>query len=228
MRKLAVCYPGDTQMMFMSAFASMVNIENPDCEVRWFRGTGWCQARRRTHVCEQALEWGADLIAQLDIDQIYEPDVLKRLLVRIDEGHEVVAAMVPLRGYIKASKMTPFQGAAWKSNGKAFEPINPDDGELQEAEFPTSACVMFKAGVLERLERPWYFNKYDPQDWTNIQGEDGVFFYNLKQAGVKSWVDTTIKIKHCHVFQIDETFPERFADWADGGGEPEICNYKGE
>lgn len=227
MRKLAVCYPGDMQSVFMAAFASVVNIENPDCEVKWFRGVGWCQARRRTHVCEQALEWGADLICQLDIDQIYEPDVLKRLLKRIDEGCDVVAAMVPLRGYIRASKTKPFGGAAWKMNEGCFEQIVRSDSDLQEAEFPTSACVMFKSDVLEKLSKPWYQNKYDPKTWRLIQGEDGTFFYRLSLVGIKSFVDTTIKVKHCHVFQIDETYSERFADWADGHGEPEICNYRG-
>ncbi len=227
MRKLAVCYPGDTQSVFMAAFASIVNIEKPDCDVKWFRGVGWCQARRRTHCCEQALEWGADLIAQLDIDQVYEPDVLKRLMQRVDEGCEVVAAMVPLRGYVKASKAPPFGGAAWNGDGKTFEQLNPENGDLQEANFPTSACVMFRSSVLKSLGKPWYFNEFDRDTYTIKQGEDGMFFYRLAQAGVKSFVDTTIKVKHCHVFQIDETFPERFADWADGNGEPEICNYKG-
>ena len=227
MRKLAVCYPGDTQSVFMSSFASIVNIEYPDCEVKWFRGVGWCQARRRTDVCEKALEWGADLICQLDIDQVYEPDVLKRLLERIDGGCDIVAAMVPLRGYIRASKTEPFGGAAWKMDGGCFEQVKRNDGDLQEAEFPTSACVMFKAEILDKLEKPWYQNKFDPATYRMIHGEDGTFFYRLSLKGVKSYVDTTIKVKHCHVFQIDETYSERFADWADGHGEPEICNYKG-
>jgi hypothetical protein len=215
------------QSVFIAAFASMVNIESPeDCEVRWFRGAGWCQARRRTHACEQALEWGADLIAQFDIDQVYEPDVLKRLLARIDEGCEVVAAMVPCRGYIKVSKIRPFQRLGWKIVDGTFEPIDPSDGDLQEAEFPTSACAMFSAGLLEKLGQPWYFVKHDPKTYALSRAEDGMFFYRLKKLGVKSWVDTTIRVEHLYTFRIDETFSERFADWAESGGDPEICNYR--
>jgi hypothetical protein len=47
----------------------------------------------------------------------------------------------------------------------------------------------------------------------------------MKNLGIKSYVDTTIKVNHTHVFEIDETFPDRFADWADGWGDPNICNY---
>lgn len=215
--------------VFTVAFASMVNIEAPDdCKVRWFRGVGWCQARRRTHACEQALDWGADLIVQLDVDQIYEPDVLKRLVARFDEGYRIIAAMVPGRGFVKASKTKPFQRLAWKAadGGRSYEPITSADGEVVEAEFPTSACVLFAAKDLKRLPRPWYYFKYEPSNWRIVAGEDGTFFVRMAQLGVKAFVDTTIKVKHAHVFEIDETFSDRFADWADEGvGEAAICRY---
>jgi hypothetical protein len=48
-----------------------------------------------------------------------------------------------------------------------------------------------------------------------------------RETGAKAWVDTTIRVKHCHVFGIDETFSERFADWSHPGvGEDAICLYK--
>ncbi len=229
MRKLAVCYPGDMASVFMAPFQSMLNIAHPEgCVVKWFRGVGWCQARRRTHGCEQALEWGADLIAQLDVDQIYEPDVLCRLVARFDEGFRVIAAMVPGRCYVKASKMPPFARLAWRSTceGTDWEPVDPAAGDVQECDFPTSACTLFAADDLRQVKMPWFFNKYDTKTMKLVQGEDAVLFLRMKKdLGVKAYVDATIKVKHAHVFGIDETFSDRFADWAEGGGEPEICNY---
>ena len=227
--KLAVCYPGDMSSVFMAAFQSIVNIEAPvGYEVKWFRGVGWCQARRRTDACEKALAWGADLICQLDVDQVYEPDILKRLIARHDEGYRVIAAMVPGRQFVKASKMQPFQKLAWRSteDGKSFEPVTKADGEVVRCEFPTSACVLFPAQVLRDMQRPWYSFGYDPKTWRIKTGEDGSFFVRLARMGVPAYVDTTLEVGHCHVFNIDESFPERFADWAeDGAGEPEICRY---
>jgi hypothetical protein len=226
--KIAVCYPGDMQSVFMAAFQSIVNIEiPPGCTVKWFRGIGWCQARRRAHMCEQALDWGADLIAQLDIDQVYEPDVLCRLKARMDEGYRIVAAMVPGRCYIEDSKIPPFGRLAWRSteDGQAFEPVNPNEGEMVRADFPTSACVMFHADDLRKLPVPWYAFQYDTRTWKIEGGEDGAFFLRMARMGVEAWVDTTIRVKHCHVFEIDETYPERFADWADGTGDPAICRF---
>ena len=220
MRKIAVCYPGDIPSVYTSPFNSMVNIEPPkDCEVKWFRGLGWCQARRRTHMCEQAIEWGADIIAQLDIDQVYEPDILKRLLARYDEGYKIIAAMVPVRGYLKDSKVKPFGRLAWRSTegGKAFEPVKTSEGEVLEVDFPTSACVLFGADALLMLPKPWYYIKYSPETWKMIEGEDGDFFLRMGRIGIKSYVDTTIKVKHAYVFEIDETYSKRFPDWKEGG-----------
>jgi len=229
MRKLAVCYPGDTSFVFMQAFESIIAIDPPEqCEVRWFRGVGWCQARRRTHAAEQALEWGADLIACLDIDQVYESDILSRLVKRHDEGCRIVAAMVPMRGYVRMSNTAPFQRLAWKIENNQFVPIDPADGNLQKCEFPTSAAILFSAEDLRRLKKPWYFFTYKPDTWKQVRGEDATFALRMmSELGIQSWVDTTIKVKHIHPFPIDETFPDRFSDWSEKGvGESAICNYE--
>ena len=43
---------------------------------------------------------------------------------------------------------------------------------------------------------------------------------------VRVWVDTTIKVKHSHVFDVDETYQERFRDWTTKGiGDANICRY---
>lgn len=217
--------------VYMASFSSMVNIERPaGHQVKWFRGVGWCQARRRTHACEQAIEWGAKRIVQLDADQVYEADVLERLVARQDEGYRVVAAMVPGRGYVERSGVRPFQRLAWRTaaDGRSAEPITPEDGEIVEARFPTSACSILYAEDLVRLSRPWFFNTYKPEDWSIVHGEDGTFFWRMeKELGVTSYVDTTIRVKHAHVFEIDETFPDRFADWSEvGRGDPAICRYE--
>ena len=37
------------------------------------------------------------------------------------------------------------------------------------------------------------------------------------EVGAQVWVDTTIKVRHLHTFEIDDTFQDRFADWAEPG-----------
>jgi len=228
MRKLAICYPGEMAAVYTSAAHSLVSLEKPrDCETRWFRGRGWCQARRRNHAAEQALDWNADLIACLDWDQVYEPDLLIRLLGRYDEGYPVIAAMVPMRGYVEGTDTRPFQRIAWKIQDGAFKSIDPADGDVQQCEFPTSAVILFSADVYRRLSKPWYAFTYKPETWEIERGEDATFALRVtRELGLRAWVDTTIRVKHIHAFEIDETYPERFADWsARGQGDPGICRY---
>ena len=216
-------------MVFARCVESLVAIEHPsDCEVRWFFGRGWCQARRRNHAAQQALDWEAEYIATLDLDQIYEPDILARLLQRHFEGIRLVAAMVPMRGYVKSGGVKPFGRLGWKIEDGKFVAVDPEDGVLQRAEFPTSAAMMFRAEDLKRLSRPWYFFTYKPEDWAQVHGEDANFALRmLNELQVEGWVDTTIRVKHAHVFEIDETFSERFSDWSEKGvGDERICTYK--
>jgi len=234
--KLAIGYPGEMHSVMLRAAESIFALERPDgVVIRWIRGNGWCQARRRNHVVEQAMAWGADRIVFLDLDQVYETDLLKRLIARQDEleaGEEILpplAAMVPGRGYVKSSKMKPFQRLAWRMKDGEFSPVDTSEGEVIQADFPTCATVILDVKTFESLRKPWFYFKYKPEDWAQVHGEDAVLFLRIKrELGVDSYVDTTIKVGHMHQFVIDETYSERFADWAlPGRGDPAICSYEG-
>ena len=57
---------------------------------------------------------------------------------------------------------------------------------------------------------------------------DTRFSWRLQwEAGATLWVDTSITVKHLHIFAIDDTFSERFADWAvpHPGVDLDICQY---
>lgn len=234
--KLAIGYPGDMSQVFLRAAESIWSMERPPgAEVRWVKGHGWCQARRRIDIVEKALAWGADRIVMIDLDQTYEPDFLLRLVARQDElGGELlppVAAMVPGRTFVPGGLIAPFQRLAWRSTdgGKGLAPIDPAAGNVQEATFPTCAAVIFDARVFERLGRPWFYVKFKPENWGIQQGEDTYLFLRLqRELNLTSYVDTTLRVGHLHPFVIDESFPARFADWEHGGGDPDLCFYKSE
>lgn len=216
-QKLAVCYPGDMPTMYASAIESILNIRHPKgYEVRWFRGFGWCQARRRIVMMESALEWGADYIVSLDMDQVYEPDVLERLIARAEEGYLSVSALVPSRGKSPALSH-PFAGCGWRLVDGELVEVTPADGEMVKADFPTSACNIIDSDLIFRLRRPWFKYTYDEKTWEEVEGEDSRFFYRINhELKEDTWIDTTIKVKHCHLFKIDETYSDRFSDWVPG------------
>lgn len=211
-------------------------------ETRYFRGQGWCPARRHAHLCEQALEWGADLICVMGADQIHPEDTLSRLIARWNEGYEVVAALVPARGFVGWQDMQPFQRMAWRlkkgrgtlqdvndfMNRQAeIEVIDPEQGEIQEINFIGSGVLMFHRDHLLALRRPWFSETYNGETMERLASMDTTFVWRLQtEAGAQVWVDTTINVRHLHPFEIDESYSARFRDWAlPGSGDSAICNY---
>jgi hypothetical protein len=244
--RLAVGYPWSSPFMFTAFVDSMLNLTRPpDCEVRFFRGGGWCPARRHIHLCEQAVDWKADLVLIVGSDQVHPEDMLCRLIDRYREGYDVVAALVPARGYIGWQDMLPFQPMAWrfkrdangnsnvtkyrgqKEDGHMIEVIDPQAAAMQEVDFIGSGVLMFPVDVLQSLKRPWFFETIDPANMQRLANMDCNFVWRLKTEGnCRVWLDATIQVQHSHVFHVDESFQHRFEDWkADGAGDPDICRY---
>lgn len=214
--KLAIAYPWQSPFLYTGFVESALNLRHPEgWDVRWFRGTGWCVARMHNHGVEQALKWGADAICFLDPDQVYEDDILERLMVRLDEGCEVVGALVPLRSFIPENGMKPFQSMAWikKGDKQILARIDEADGDLQEVYTIGTGVLMLQSSLFSKLGKPWFFERIDQPSFNRNGGHDTRFVGLLrKELGAKIWVDTKIKVKHLEIFEIDETFTDRFPD----------------
>jgi len=255
-KKLAVGFPWSSPFIWTDFVDGNMNLERPDgVSVRFFRGSGWCPARRHIHICEQALEWGADAICIIGSDQMHPEDMLVRLVDRYNQGHEVVSAMVPSRGYFAWQQMKPFQPMAWRFASKSFagkgngtlkqdtkireyrnlakdgdmmEVIIPEEGkDMERCNFIGSGVLMFHVDHLLALEKPWFKETINPHDMQRLASMDTTFVWRLQmEAHATVWIDTTIKVKHVHSFQIDETYQDRFGDWAkQGEGDPSVCRF---
>ena len=250
--KLLVGTPWSSPFMFTGYVDAMLNLQRPvdarnvlgqmePLEVRFARGAGWCPARRHAAICEQALAWGADLICIVGADQVHPEDMLVRLVQRWNEGYEVISALVPARGFIGWQDMEPFQRMAWRLKPQQgpldlldkdalneAEVVDPADGDVQPINFIGSGVLMFHRDHLLSLERPWFKESVYEPTYERLASMDTTFVWRLQtEAGARVWVDTTIPVKHLHIFPVDETFPARFQDWKeDGKGDPVICRYE--
>ena len=248
--KLAVVTPWSSPFMFTDYVDAQLNLKHPPgCEVRFFRGSGWCPALRHINGCNKAIEWGADYICITGADQVHPADMLCRLMEDVIAGCDVIACLVPCRGYVHWQPMLPFQPMAWRfkyegENGyttdmkcRAYGGMEADmdmihivdrkDGRLQKVNFIGSGVILFPADALLSLKEPWFRETVDPATQQRIANMDCTFVWRLQQEAYQQvWVDTEIIVKHAHVFQIDDSFQERFADWARGGGDPTICRVK--
>lgn len=249
MLKLAVGYPWSSPFCWTGWADHLPNLQRPEgYEVRFFRGKGWCPARRHIDICEQALAWGADFICIIGADQIHPEDMLPRLVKRVEEGCEVVTALVPARGYVGWQDMKPFQPMAWrfrrtsgnglaaaqsrdyrgmKFDADAIEVIDPAAGDVQPVNFIGSGVLMFHRDHLLALKRPWFMETIEPTSYQRLANMDCTFVWRLQmEAKARVYVDTTIQVKHLHAFEIDASYQDRFADWMKpGAGAPDICRY---
>jgi len=244
--KLGIVLPWSSPFMFSLTVDSLLNLRHPHgIELRHFRSSGWCPAARHINGCAAAMRWGADLILILGTDQVYDEDLLCRLVARWKEGYEVVSALVPARGFVGWQQMQPFQPMAWRLKANApgdltyrvfggqhdtpdlLEAIDPKAGNMQRIHFIGSGVLLFHRDHLLALKRPWFSEMVDPLSYNRLANMDCRFVWRLHhEAHAQVWVDTTIKVKHLHVFPIDETYSARFADWAEPGqGDPTICRY---
>jgi len=244
--KMGVCYPWETPFMYTACAQSLMNLEHP-CDTQFFRGKGWSSARRHLDMCQQAVDWGADLICMLSADQIFPQDLLVKFLDHFNNGYETMSALIPCRGHIAWQDMKPYEPMAWRFKKNADVDIkdakirkfrgmikDPDMIEMvganqgvQPINFIGSGTLMFHRDHILSLKRPWFYERIKHEDQTRLPVMDTTFSWRLQSEGfAKLWCDTDILIKHLHIFEIDETFQDRFDDHRATMETPEIAEYK--
>jgi hypothetical protein len=230
--KLAIGYPWSSPFIWTQCCESMLNLQRPK-NSRFFRGIGWCPARRHIDICEKAVDWGASHILILGSDQTYSEDMIPRLIKRVEEDDcEVITAMVPTRGHVPWVDMRPFQPMAWRfkdnetprryrsyeEDKDMIENIDPADGELQQIDFIGSGVLMFPVDDLLMIDKPWFAETFHHESMRRRASMDTRFVWELKKkAGAKVWVDTTIRVGHINPMVIDDTYQYRFKDWQEVG-----------
>lgn len=241
MTKLALCTPWDSPFTWREPMRDLVRLacyfRRPGWALDFFMGRGWCPARRHADMCEQALAWGADFILILGADQTYDTDLIERLVRRYEATRGIIAAMVPMRGYVDWQPMRPFQPLAFRApytdaDDTQCAVIHREDGDFVRANIIGTGVVLFHTGLLTHLKKPWFAEHYDRETWHRTADMDSGFLTRLqRETGTFLYVDTTIRVGHKHDFTIDDSFQQRFADWADPTTpdvDRAICRFRAE
>jgi hypothetical protein len=245
--RLAVVTPWSSPFIWTKFTENLANLlaafRRPEWAAHFFMGRGCDPAARHVDMCQQGLDWGADVLCIIGADQVHPLDMLNRLLDRYyATGGGVISALVPFRGFVAGQGMTPFQPMGWRiRSGKGglrefqgldqapdmFEPIDPKAGDLQRIDVIGSGVLLFDRAVLEALKPPWFYYHVDPITMQRVADMDSRFVWRLRdEVQVDVWCDTTIKVKHIHPFEIDDTWQARFADWVEPGqGDGDIIKH---
>jgi hypothetical protein len=152
-----------------SEFAtSLANLRRPvGWEVQMVLGTDIADSR-----CRLVEQLDGDHLLFLDDDQVFDPDLLERLLAH---QLDVVGALVPG----KHAPFLPYLGAGG--------PTAPTEAPgLLEVEATGTGALLVRRRVFEALEPPYFWPP----------GEDVVFCRRVRELGFQIFVDTSVWVGH--------------------------------
>jgi hypothetical protein len=156
----------------------------------------------RNYIVSQAMVTGCSHLLMMDTDQKYPIDTIPKLLGRnVDVVHAKVHRRYP-----------PFDPIMYKGELYKYQYITEEeykDGDLVEVDASGTGCVLYNMKVFYDLEPPWFEFKKNPDpssDSLGAVGEDIWFCHKLKEKGYKIYVDTSVKVGHLILFEVEDNF----------------------
>jgi hypothetical protein len=134
------------------------------------------------------LEWGADELLLLDVDQHIPADVLTRLRAH---DKDIVGALTPLR-------IPPYHWSLYKDNRL----VKLSGAKLQEVHATGIGCMLVKRRVFETVPKPWFKREFSADGMVVMRSDDHWFCRSARESGFSIWVDTTLESGHEHTVTL--------------------------
>jgi hypothetical protein len=189
--KLAIGIPCSFPTVPYNFFQSFVMMEKPDY-VLIMKTNGPVDVLRND-IVEKALDVGATRLIMMDVDQVYDPKTITKLL----------AHRLPIVGTKVNRRYPPFDPIIMKIVGEGYEPMEFEPGSLVECDATGTGCICFDMKIFKELPRPWFRFQTNPINGMTI-GEDIGLCQDLKAAGYKIMVDTSIEIGHLATIIVND------------------------
>jgi len=147
----------------------------------------------RNDLVMKALEVGATNLIMMDVDMIYDPQTITKLL----------AHRLPVVGALCFRRYPPFDSILLKDQDGGYVSLAEwEEGALIEVDATGAGCLMFDMEVFRQMPYPWFKFQKDA-DTGAIIGEDIGFCKDLKKAGYKIFVDTSVSAAHLTTLAIN-------------------------
>lgn len=189
---LAVGVPCTFPFVPTSFFYSFVLLERPS--FTFIHADNGGIDALRNDIVDTALAIGATHLIMLDVDMIYHPQTITRLL-----SHKL-----PVVGAMCFRRYPPFDSIMLKLTPEGYKSIDEwGEDELVEVDATGCGCIMYNMEVFRKLPRPWFkFRKHE--ETGAVIGEDIGFCQELKDAGYKIFVDTSVPADHLTTMAVNE------------------------
>ncbi len=189
---LAIGVPCTFPTVPTSFFYSFVHLERPD--FTFIHADNGPIDTLRNDIVEKALSIGATNLIMMDVDMIYHPKTIPSLLSR----------RLPIIGALCFRRYPPFDSIMLRIVEDGFISIdNWKDGELVEVDATGAGCLMFDMDVFRKMPAPWFKFRVNADTGAAI-GEDIGFCHDLKAAGYRIFVDTSVPADHLTTMAVNE------------------------
>ena len=152
----------------------------------------------RNDIVEKALSMGVTRLIMMDVDMIYHPKTITRLL-----SHKL-----PIVGALCFRRYPPFDSIMLRlhTEGGKTGYVSVDEweeNELVEVDATGAGCLMFDMEIFKRMPKPWFrFQKH--ADTGATIGEDIGFCQDLKAEGYRIFVDTSVPSDHLTTMAVNQ------------------------
>lgn len=192
-RRLGIGIPLTFPFVPSSFFDSFNLMDKPDYE--YIRENNGPIDELRNNIVRRAKRAGCTDLLMMDTDQIYHPKMLTTLL-----NHNL-----PVVGCLIHRRYPPFDPLMYKGKMNEYELI--DDfkaGDLVEVDATGTGCLLINMEVFDILPDPWFrFERNPDPEKEGIVGEDFMFCWDLRRAGIKIFVDTSVPAGHVSMFEVN-------------------------
>lgn len=187
---LGILFPLSFPWVPSSFFHSFVMMEKPD--FTYIHADNGPIHALRNNLVEKALSMGCTHGMMCDVDQVYHQKTIPQLL-----SHKlpIVHALVHRR-YI------PFDSLMLKKidideNTSGYVPIDDwEENSLVEVDACGGGCVMYDMDVFRKMPYPWFRDDKPVPAGAPPIGEDIGWCQDLKEAGYRIFVDTSVPAGH--------------------------------
>lgn len=187
---LAIGCPCSFPFVPTSFFYSFVHMERPDFV--FIHADNGPIDTLRNDIVQTAQQVKATRLIMMDADMIYHPKTITRLL-----SHRL-----PIVGALCFRRYPPFDSIMLRGNVNGYLSVDEwGKDELVEVDATGAGCIMYDMDVFRRMPFPWFkFRK----DHNGIGvGEDIGFCQDLRAAGYKIFVDTSIPADHLTMMAVN-------------------------
>ena len=196
--KLMIGIPTASALLHRKFVQSLMSLQYPpnvDVDINICEGFQLPFARNR--IVQNALEKNCEYLFFVDVDMVFLPDTLIRLL---KHDLDIVNALAFRR-------ITPHYPCIfnWNETEKSYTTVSYSTG-LLEVDATGMPAILIKTNVFRKMKetwpkQPWYYYR------DNLFSSDLTFCENARKLGFKIMIDTDLKIGHIgEEIVIDEQF----------------------